>query len=123
MSKLPTNMGTFADFDTAVGDKKNLAEKTLVPMTLEGCVVRMADTISYIGRDLEDAIRLDLIKRSDLPAECVQRLGDTNGTIVYQLVTDVIENSFRKPMVSFSPEISNALKRLKEFNLERIYLR
>ena len=41
----------------------------LKPMTLEGCVVRLADTISYIGRDLEDAITLKLLQREELPPE------------------------------------------------------
>jgi dGTPase len=91
------------------------------PMTLEGCVVRMADTISYIGRDIEDAIRLGLIKRSDIPEPCSRILGDTNGTIVYRLVEDLVANSLEKPSVSFTAEVSDALKRLKEFNHERIY--
>ena len=91
-------------------------------MTLEGCVVRMADTISYIGRDIEDAIRLGVIRRSDLPLNCVRRLGETNGSIVYSLVTDVIENSFDQAYVAFSGSVSDALKELKRFNLERIYL-
>ena len=38
----------------------------VITMTLEGCVVRIADTIAYIGRDIEDAIRLNLIDRSEL---------------------------------------------------------
>lgn len=91
-------------------------------MTFEGCVVRMADTISYIGRDIEDAIRLDIIERSELPDICVRRLGNTNGTIVYNLVTDIIGNSIQKPFVAFTPEISESLKCLKDFNLERIYM-
>lgn len=94
----------------------------LVPMTLEACVVRMADTIAYIGRDIEDAIRLDLIDRSDLPRDSVECLGSTNGTIVFNLVTNVIQNSFQKDYVAFSPEVSEALQGLKNFNLERIYL-
>jgi dGTPase len=91
------------------------------PMTLEGCVVRMADTISYVGRDIEDAIRLGLITRDDLPEECARRLGRTNGTIVYNLVEDLLTVSLEKPFVSFSAEVADALKRLKEFNQERIY--
>ena len=91
-------------------------------MTIEGCVVRMADTISYIGRDIEDALRLGLIKRSELPKKCVKILGNTNGKIVYHLVTDIISNSFQKPLISFSSEVSDALATLKTFNLERIYL-
>jgi dGTPase len=82
----------------------------------------MADTISYVGRDIEDAIRLNLIKRDDLPNACVERLGNTNGTIVYTLVTDLIQNSHGKGAIAFSSEISNALKQLKEFNLSHIYL-
>jgi dGTPase len=91
-------------------------------MTLEGCVVRMADTISYIGRDIEDAIRLGLVKRSDLPEASVNTLGQTNGTIVYNLVTDVIRQSSRQPYLAFSGDVSNALNTLKAFNLERIYM-
>ena len=37
--------------------------RTLVPMTLEGCVVRISDMIAYLGRDIEDAIRLNIIKK------------------------------------------------------------
>ncbi len=94
----------------------------LIPMTLEGCVVRFADTISYIGRDIEDAIRLGLLARSDLPERCVRVLGNTNGAIVYALVTDVIRQSYRHPHIAFGPDVSNALRRLKQFNLERIYM-
>jgi dGTPase len=82
----------------------------------------MADTIAYIGRDIEDAIRLNLIKRSELPSDSVACLGNTNGTIVFNLVTDIIQTSFQKQYVTFSSDISDALKRLKSFNLERIYL-
>jgi dGTPase len=118
----PKRNKTFATLEKEMNIKRNDPDHPLMPMTLEGCVVRMADTISYIGRDIEDAIRLNMISRSDLPPECVQRLGDTNGTIVYSLVTDVIENSFQKSYASFSPETSNVLEQLKAFNLERIYM-
>lgn len=94
----------------------------LTPMTLEGCVVRMADTISYIGRDIEDAIRLNLIDRAQLPEAGVKLLGNTNGTIVYTLVTDLIHSSYRKPAIAFSPPISDALRTLRDFNLTHIYL-
>jgi dGTPase len=91
-------------------------------MTTEGCVVRMADTIAYIGRDLEDAIRLGILDRREIPQSIVRILGNTNGTIVYRLVTDAIQNSHENQFVAFSPEISDALKALKAFNLEHIYL-
>ena len=113
---------TFASLDRELETKKTNPLTTLVPMTFEGCVVRMADTIAYIGRDIEDAIRLNLIKRSELPHDSVKILGNTNGTIVFNLVTDIIQNSFQNDYVAFSEEVSDALRRLKRFNLERIYL-
>ena len=36
-------------------------------MTLEGCVVRISDIIGYIGRDIEDAINIGVLKREDIP--------------------------------------------------------
>lgn len=118
----PDRKKTFEIVEQEMTAKKADPAMILIPMTLEGCVARMADTISYIGRDIEDAIRLDMIKRSDLPKECVDVLGNTNGTIVYHLVTDIINNSFQNSFIAFSPEVSEALKRLKEFNLKRIYM-
>lgn len=32
--------------------------KTLRPSTLEGCVVRVADMIAYIGKDRQDALAM-----------------------------------------------------------------
>ena len=99
----PNSDKSFSVLDSEIAAKKEHPDTPLTPMTMEGCVVRMTDTISYIGRDIEDAIRLGLINRSDLPDQCVRMLGSTNGTIVYNLV-------------------SEALRRLKKFNLEHIYM-
>ncbi len=118
----PSPDKNFTTFDAEITAKKADPDYPLIPMTNEGCVVRVADTIAYIGRDLEDAIRLDILDRRDIPRSIARTLGNTNGTIVYRLVTDVIQNSHDNPFVAFSPEISDALKALKQFNLERIYL-
>ena len=112
------------DFTRFEEDMKKVIENpnaSIWPMTIEGCTVRMADTISYIGRDIEDAIRLGLIKRNEIPADCRRILGETNGTIVYTLVEDLIVESLEKHSLSFSPEVAHALKRLKDFNQEFIY--
>lgn len=118
----PDRHKTFDILDRELETKKNNPLTILAPMTLEGCVVRMADTIAYVGRDIEDAIRLNLIQRSELPRDSVESLGNTNGTIVFNLVTDIIQTSFQNHYVAFSAEVSDALKRLKSFNLQRIYL-
>jgi len=80
------------DIKKVIGDPNT----PIWPMTMEGCVVRMADTISYIGRDIEDAIRLGLIKRNEMPRDCRRILGETNGTIVYTLVEDLIAESLAR---------------------------
>ena len=110
----PVTQKTFDTLDRELIIKKKDPQSTLTPMTLEGCVVRMADTIAYIGRDIEDAIRLNLIERSELPPDSVACLGNTNGTIVFNLVTDIIQTSFQKPYVTFSSEVSDALKPFKK---------
>lgn len=118
----PDRGKTFADLDREMEEKAEDPSIALRPMTLEGCLVRFADTVSYIGRDIEDAIELKLIQRSDIPDECRDVLGDTNGTIVYRLVEDLIKNGVANDVISFSPLISERLKALKAFNYEHIYM-
>jgi dGTPase len=118
----PRTDKTFDTLKLEMEQKKFSPDSPLMPMTLEGCVVRMADTISYIGRDLEDAIRIRMVRRSEIPKEITDVMGNTNGSIVFNLVTDVICNSHRKPYVSFGKDVSNALEKLKAFNMEHIYL-
>jgi dGTPase len=126
----PNRNKDFAVFDREQQEKSNNPEMELAPMTLEGCVVRLCDTIAYIGRDIEDAIELKLIKRNDIPADCREILGDTNGNIVYHLVEDLITNSLAsgegeelaQDSIGFSPDVSDSLKKLKEFNYRNIYM-
>ena len=117
----PEREKNFDHLEAEIRLKLARPETDLRPMTLEGCVVRLADTISYIGRDLEDAIILNLVRREELPPLVVERLGSTNGTIVYTLVTDLIGHSYQKNYVGYSPEVGEALRMLKAFNYERIY--
>lgn len=118
----PRRYKEFSNFEREKKEKGADPSYPLVPMSLEGCVVRFSDTIAYIGRDIEDAIELKLIERRDIPAECRDTLGNTNGKIVYTLVTDLIGSGIVNDEISFSPAISASLKELKKFNYERIYL-
>jgi len=106
-----------------LGRKVELIRRGLTPppMTLEGCLVRVVDTVSYIGRDIEDAIALGIISRGDIPRAASQVLGNTNGKIVYALVEDLIRHS-GESTISYSPRVFEALEDLKRFNYERIYL-
>ena len=122
----------FSQLDRKLKEKEKNPELNITPMTLEACVVKLADTVAYIGRDIEDAIILGLIQREEIPQNCREVLGDTNGTIVYSLVTDIIANSsvplpedydhVGTPHVGFSNRVSEALYQLKRFNYKNIYL-
>ena len=99
-----------------------LKSKNMVPMTLEGCVMRISDVIAYIGRDIEDAIILKLVKRDDLPREVTEILGNNNKEIVNTLITDLVNNSIDKETLTFSADVFDALNRLKDWNYKNIYL-
>ena len=100
-------------------DRKIL--KKIRPMTLEGCIVRISDIIGYIGRDIEDAISLGLLKRKDVPENIRKVLGTTNKEIVNTIILDIINNSLDKPYIKLSDEIFRAIFDLKAFNYKNIY--
>lgn len=91
------------------------------PMTLEGCVVRFSDIIGYIGRDIEDAIRLEKIKREEIPPHITKILGNTNKEIINTIVMDIIDHSYNKPYLEMSDSVYHALIDLKNFNYTYIY--
>ncbi|MGN1371201.1 MAG: deoxyguanosinetriphosphate triphosphohydrolase family protein [Candidatus Coprovivens sp.] len=97
------------------------AVKKLVPMTLEGCVVRISDIIAYIGRDIEDAIRMGVISEVEIPYEISSVLGVTNREIINTINVDLITNSLDKDYLCMSDRVFKALKDLKAFNYEHIY--
>ncbi len=93
----------------------------LIPMTLEGCVVRISDLIAYIGRDIEDALRLGIIKIEDIPSHITSALGKSNSEIVNTIILDIINNSFDKNYIKISDNIYKAIVDLKDFNYKNIY--
>ena len=91
------------------------------PMTLEGCVVRISDLIAYLGKDIEDAIRLEIITENDIPQNIKKILGTTNREIVNTIIKDIIINSKDKNYIMLSKDIYNAIEDLKKFNYQNIY--
>ncbi len=107
------------EYDLCYQDLKE--SKKLRPMTLEGCVVRISDVIAYAGRDVEDAIRLGIIKKGDVPSDITSVLGTNNSSVVNTLVLDIINNSINKPYIKMSKKVFNAMNALMKFNYEKIY--
>lgn len=101
--------------------RKNRPEKSVFPSTLEGCIVRVSDVFAYIGRDIEDAILLGVVKRADLPKDATEILGNTNQSIIHNLAMDITHNSFGKSELCFSEACFEAMKALLNFNYEKIY--
>ena len=94
-----------------------------IPMSFEGIAVRFADSVAYIGRDIEDAILLKIIKRSDIPISCRNVLGDTNRKIMKTLIMDLLNTSLHNDVIGYSEDIFEAFKELKKFNYDSIYSR
>ncbi len=112
---------TEEDINEFIRKKKSGEKISWMPATMEGCVVRISDTIAYIGQDIEDAIRYKILDRDEIPKDCVEYLGNTNSEIIDTLVKSVIVNSFDKPYIAFDDTTSKYLLKLKEFNYARIY--
>ena len=114
------------DWDIFEEEYKNCFEeknyyKKIKPMTLEACVVRISDVIAYVGRDIEDARSVKLMKKNSVPNTIAQQIGDSNDKIINHLVKDLIENSYDKEYLMFSKSKYEALMNLMEFNYQNIY--
>lgn len=110
---------TWSDHLKERKQKENNGEINSLPATLEGCLVKICDTMSYIGRDIEDAINLKILKREEIP-ETV--LGKTNREILAYLAADIIQCSYGKKYIALSSEAYEALNTLRQFNFKSIYL-
>lgn len=106
--------GHFADRQ----EKLENPEGSITPATLEGCLVKLCDTVSYVGRDFEDAISLGIIKRQQIPETI---LGRTNRDLLKVVAADILEESYGKDCIAMSQKVFDAIKVLRNFNFEHIY--
>ena len=91
------------------------------PATLEGCVVRWADKVAYLGRDMEDAITLKIIQPEDVPKAVRRTLGCSNREIIASLIRELARGRSDEDCISIGQEMNTALNEFFEFNLEKIY--
>lgn len=129
-SLAPDGTRDWDSFQTKIEDIKS--GKDRFPLTYEGCVVRIADTIAYLGRDLQDALEVKIISDlSGFPRNCAELFGisnfrkedfkNINRSVLDRLIRDIINNSYGKDKVSFSDAISKCVKDFYEFNTNTIY--
>lgn len=98
---------------------KEEAIATLVPYTLEACVVRVCDMIAYLGKDRQDAKRANLIQDDSIFAE--QAFGKSNPEIINNLIVNIVENSYGKDCIVMDDAYYKAIKATKKENYEKIY--
>lgn len=100
------------------------------PWTYEGCVVKMADRIAYLARDIEDALRLNVLTQSQIDELRTQlnQMGNyqfhaiNNGSVVNYFIHDVVENSCVEKGIGLSQEAFDKMKFIMKFNYQNIYL-
>ncbi len=102
-------------------DLEKIAGRTQMPSTYEGCIVRLSDKIAYLGRDIEDAVKANLITTADIPQKVRHEIGTSNGEIINTLTLDLINHSKDKDFIGFSDDKFSLLSQLRSFNYERIY--
>lgn len=95
--------------------------------TWEGCVVKIADKIAYLGRDIEDAIRMEFIEEKDIKElMAISRIyGETtiNTTvIIHNFITSICANSTPDSGIRLSDDNNEMLKAIKDFNYRTIYM-
>ena len=89
------------------------------PSTLEGNVVRISDIIAYLGKDRQDAARMQMVADHEYTADGI---GTINSEIVNNLVVNIIENSYGKSYITMDEAHFAALKKAKADNYAQIYL-
>jgi len=102
---------------------KFLKPAQFMPYTWEGCVVKIADNISYIGRDIEDAITMGLLKDREVERfnKLIEEININSTNIINYLIVDLCENSDIDHGLRFSNKAYTIMNQLIEFNNEKIY--
>jgi dGTPase len=92
------------------------------PHTLEGKVVRFSDKIAYIHHDMDDAVRAGILTEEDVPGNIRAVLGSTPGERLDHFIHDIIINSMDRNDIVMSEPVAKAMKELREFMFERVYI-
>jgi dGTPase len=91
--------------------------------TLEGQVMRVADLIAYVNHDIDDAVRAQVLKESDLPREAVQVLGVTSSARIARMVKDVVMETQAVGLteIRMSDEVLDATLAMRAFLFDAVY--
>lgn len=105
----------------SINDIDNFKDRKNIASSYEGCIIRFADKIAYLGRDIEDALIANLISIDNIPIQIRSEVGLTNGEIINKLIIDIINTSKDSDEIRLSDEMFEKVKILQEFNYKYIY--
>ena len=116
----PVPMDSFAQFEQELEKCYTIPgyANKIQPSTLEGNVVRISDIIAYLGKDRQDATRIQMIEHNAFPSSDI---GTVNSEIINNLVVNIIENSYGKPYIKLDQKHFEAVKTYKRENYSMIY--
>ncbi len=116
----PVPMDSFAQFEAELEKCYTIPgyANKIQPSTLEGNVVRISDIIAYLGKDRQDATRIQMIEHNAFPSSDI---GTVNSEIINNLVVNIIENSYGKPYIKLDQKHFQAVKTYKRENYSMIY--
>ncbi|MEJ2689054.1 MAG: deoxyguanosinetriphosphate triphosphohydrolase [Deltaproteobacteria bacterium] len=95
-----------------------------MPETAEGCVVRYADIIAYLGHDLDDAIRSGVITEQDIPSRCIEVLGDRHAQKIMTMIRGVLASTRPeddKLVFGIDPVVGEVMQELRNFLYDQVY--
>ena len=115
----PSLLNDFEEFDKKVESCYTVDgfDRTLIPSTMEGCVVRISDIIAYLGKDRHDAEK-NGIRVSEFNDDGI---GVINAEITNNLIVNIIENSYGKGYIKMDEAHFTALMKAKRDNYKKIY--
>ena len=92
------------------------------PVTLEGQIVKISDRVAYINHDIDDAIRGGILRREQLPKDCLEVLGEDQRERINNMIIDLINNNGDSESITMTPAFQKAADRLREFLFEFVYV-
>ncbi len=109
-----------------------MAEGWGTASTLEGQIVKLADSVAYLNHDIQDAIRAGLLSEDELPAISREVLGVTHSQRITTLVLDIVDASWDAtgegeavpagtPRIAMGVGTEEATNELRDFMFANVY--
>lgn len=113
----PVKVYDFDEFDKKVEKcfTNQDFSRTLIPCTLEGCVVRVSDIIAYLGKDRQDTFKA-------LGKEFGNNIyKEKNRDIIKEVTDSIISNSLNKDYIKMDKAVYDKMLSLMQENYQVIY--